>query len=86
MPVISSFYGIKIYIYYNNHNEPHFHAFYSGSEGKISIKSGELKEGDLPKHALKLIKEWIKEHKEELLENWELAIQHKKLKKIAPLE
>ena len=86
MPIVSSFYGIKIYIYYDDHNEPHFHAFYSGSEGAIAISSGKLNEGMLPKNALKLINSWRKLHKKELLENWDLASEHKKLRKIDPLE
>jgi len=40
----------------------------------------------LPKNANKLVKQWIEEHKEELINDWELAKQHEKLKKIDPLE
>ncbi|NOT77537.1 MAG: DUF4160 domain-containing protein [Bacteriovoracaceae bacterium] len=28
MPCISSFYGIRIYLYPNDHNPPHFHIKY----------------------------------------------------------
>ena len=28
MPTISMFYGIIIRMYYDDHNPPHFHAFY----------------------------------------------------------
>jgi len=86
MPSISQFYGIKIYIYYDDHNEPHFHAYYGKYEAEIAIKSGELLEGNLPPSAKKLIKQWMKVHKEDLLEDWGLAEKHEKLKKIDPLE
>ncbi len=86
MPSISSFYGITIYIYYNDHNEPHLHAIYGEYKGFISINSGVLLEGSLPPSAKKLIKEWIEKHTNELKEDWELAKEHKKLKKIAPLK
>lgn len=86
MPSISEFYGIKIYIYYDDHAEPHFHAFYSENEAKISIKSGRLIAGKLPKRAMKLIIEWMKNHKEELSENWSRAEEHKKLNNIKPLD
>lgn len=42
--------------------------------------------GKLPPHAMKLVKEWMKDHKVELEENWNLAEEHKKLKKIDPLK
>ncbi|MBR1656884.1 MAG: DUF4160 domain-containing protein [Synergistaceae bacterium] len=32
MPEISRFYGIRIYMYYDEHNPPHFHAKYDGDE------------------------------------------------------
>lgn len=35
---------------------------------------------------MKLVKEWMQNHKEELAENWRLAEEHKKLKKIDPLK
>ena len=85
MPTISEFYGIKIYIFYDDHAEPHFHAFYSEHEAKVSIKKGKLIAGDLPKRARKLIKEWMDKHQEELLANWKRAQDHKKLKEIKPL-
>lgn len=86
MPIVSQFYGIKIYIYYDDHNEPHFHAIYGEYEAEVSIKSGGLLEGNLPPSARKLVKKWIENHKDELLEDWNLARQHKVLKKIDPLE
>ena len=31
MPEISLFYGIRITMYYDDHNPPHFHAEYNGN-------------------------------------------------------
>ncbi len=86
MPTISQFYGIKIYIFYDDHNEPHFHAYYAEYEAEISIKSGNFIGGNLPPNAKKLIKKWMYEHRRELLEDWKLAREHKKLKNIEPLK
>jgi hypothetical protein len=36
MPRISTFYGIVIAIYYDDHAPPHFHAIYSGEEAVVS--------------------------------------------------
>jgi hypothetical protein len=35
MPEISRFYGIVIKMYFNDHNPPHVHAQYSGTEALI---------------------------------------------------
>lgn len=86
MPTISEFYGIKVYIFFDDHNEPHFHAYYAEHEAEISIKTGEMIEGKLPPRAAKLVKDWMRKHKKELLENWKLAQEHKKLRTIKPLE
>jgi len=42
--------------------------------------------GNLPKRAYSLVLEWAAEHREELLENWNLARQQKHPYNIKPLE
>ncbi|MGV6808174.1 MAG: DUF4160 domain-containing protein [bacterium] len=86
MPTISEFFGILIRMYYDDHNPPHFHAYYSGREAIVSIDSLEIIEGDLPQRAKALVIEWAATHRSELLEDWQLAEQHEPLKKIEPLE
>jgi hypothetical protein len=51
MPTISEFFGILIRMYYDDHNPPHFHAYYGGHEAIISIETLEIMEGSLPKRA-----------------------------------
>ena len=72
MPIISRFYGviIKMYFQQSEHNPPHIHAMYGEYVGAIDIKNGEMIEGDLPKRALSLVQEWIKQHQNELLYIW----------------
>jgi hypothetical protein len=41
--------------------------------------------GTLPKKVTALVIEWAFEHRQELMEDWELAIKKKPLKDIAPL-
>ncbi len=86
MPELSRFFGIVIGIFYREHGRPHFHAVYGEFEAVIDIESGNVISGDLPKRALNLVSEWRDTHVAELKENWELARQHKALKKIPPLE
>jgi hypothetical protein len=85
MPRISTFFGIVIWMYYNDHQPPHFHATYGGQEALILIGSGDLYEGQLSRRALRLVQEWEELHRTELMTNWELARQAQPLVAIAPL-
>ena len=58
MPYVSMFFGIIIRMFYSEHNPPHFHAEYQGSEGIFNFE-GEMLQGNIKSNtALKLIKEW----------------------------
>lgn len=46
MPRISNFYGIAVYMYYEDHAPPHFHAIYGEHEAVMEIATGEMLEGD----------------------------------------
>lgn len=85
MPEISRFYGIIIAMFFEDHNPPHFHARYAGSKVAIEIESLRVLEGQLPPRALGLVIEWASQHKNELLENWELAKIYQAPNKIDPL-
>ena len=85
MPQISSFYGIIIYLYFNDHNPPHFHAVYSGNEVIVEIHTLTVLHGYLPKRALNLVIEWASIHQEELKDAWD-ALRNKQMpNKIEPL-
>ncbi len=66
MPVISSFYGILIKMYFGDHVLPHFHAEYGEYSAQISIKGFGVIEGYLPPKALALVVEWASIHQGEL--------------------
>lgn len=85
MPEISTFYGIAIYMYINEHNPPHFHVAYQGYKALIDIKDGTVT-GSLPRRALNMVYEWLDEHKEELLANWERLSKQESPLKIEPLK
>ena len=86
MPQMSTFYGIVIAMYFNDHVPPHFHAIYAGDEATINIETGEVIDGELPRRALRLVREWAAVHCEELRANWELARQPAPLNQITPLD
>ena len=51
----------------------------------VNIKDGVVK-GEMPGRALRMILEWLDDHRPELMENWELAQNGSPLKKIEPLK
>ena len=89
MPVISMFYGIIISMYYFNnrqHKLPHIHVKYQDQEAIFSIPDGELIGGELRSNKSKLVEAWIEIHKEELMADWELAVNGQEIFKIDPLK
>jgi len=88
MPRISSFYGITIWMYYDeirHRGRPHFHARYGETEASIDIETLAIVAGDLPPRARRLVTEWGTAHRAELAENWKLARNHQPLRPIEPL-
>jgi hypothetical protein len=62
MPVISSFYGILIKMYFGDHVPPHFHADYGEFSAQIRIIDFGIEAGYLPPKALALVVEWANIH------------------------
>ena len=85
MPEISLFYGIRVTMYYDDHNPPHFHAEYNGNKAIIEIDTARCIKGALPSRQLKLILAWCVLHQDELMQNWELSKDGKPLNRINPL-
>lgn len=85
MPTISEFYGIVIRMYFMDHAPPHFHAVYGDVEAVIDIRTLELIEGFLPRRALAFVVEWASQHRDELMEDWNLCAAHKSPHPIEPL-
>jgi len=88
MPVISMFYGliIRMYAFDNDrHKSPHIHVQYAEQAAIIEIPSGAVLNGELKASKLKLVQAWIEIHQEELLANWQLAIEGQRVFNIEPL-
>ncbi len=86
MPRISQFFGILIYMYYNDHAPPHFHAEYSGNEALYEIETLRVYAGELPRRVHNLVLEWADLHRQELMEDWQRARNGETLSDIKPLE
>jgi len=88
MPLLSTFYGILLYMYWldtKQHNLPHIHAEYAEHEAVFAIEDGELLDGDMPRRQTRLIQAWIELHREELMAAWSLAVRGEAIFKIEPL-
>lgn len=58
MPEIALFRGIRITMYYDDHNPPHFHAEYGEHRCLVDIQMGCVIKGALPARQLKLVLAW----------------------------
>jgi Domain of unknown function (DUF4160) len=86
VPIISTFFGIIIRMFFDDHAPPHFHAEYHGQDAVVNF-DGKILEGEITSpRARKLIKEWALLHRFELELNWRRAKGFKALLQIAPLE
>ena len=86
VPRISHFHGITIAMHWDEsqHSRPHFHAYYGEHEASLDL-AGEIIVGTLPRRILRLVQAWAELHADELNANWELAVNKKPVKPIAPL-
>ena len=64
----------------------HFHAYYQDYKALININTLELMEGSLPKKQLRLVLAWAELHQEELIANWDIAMNSELPFKIDPLK
>lgn len=89
MPTISMFYGILVLMFFRDnrrHHLPHIHVRYQGSEAALAIEDGSVLDGSFPPKQLKLVQAWIEIHKDELMVDWELAVNGEEPFRIAPLQ
>ncbi len=89
MPVVSMFYGIIVQMYFldnRRHRMPHIHVRFQEHEAVLSIPRGTVIEGDIPPGKLRLVLAWVEIHRDELLADWELAVNGEPIFPIAPLQ
>ena len=86
MPTISTFYGLVIRMYFNDHAPPHFHVEYAEFKATVSIQTLTVASGKLPRRAQMLVPDWAELHQAELLEDWQLCMNKQQPRQIAPLQ
>jgi hypothetical protein len=86
VPIISTFFGIVIRMFYHDHEPAHFHAEHQGRQAKFDLR-GKLIVGSIrSKTALRLIEQWAVLHRADLEANWARMKAGQTLERIAPLE
>jgi hypothetical protein len=86
MPTLSVFYGIVIQMFWREHPPPHFHALYGEYEAQIDLRDLRVIRGALPRRATALVLEWAEEHRDELMEDWNLCSQLQTPRPIEPMK
>ncbi len=88
MPLLSSFYGILVYMYKEKlspHNTAHVHAVFAGDRMSIA-SNGEILAGKLPRKQQKLMEAWVALHEDEINAAWIALNEHSEVLKIRGLE
>ena len=85
MPVVALFHGIRILVYWNDHDPPHFRAQYAEHDATVDLRRGIVTAGYLPRRQLRLVLAWVELHGDELMQNWELARAGQPLRSIQGL-
>ena len=85
MPELFRFNGISIFMNFNDHPPPHFHAVYGEYQITVEIASGDI-EGSFPKNRLILVLTWYEQNKKGLMDNWISMKKTGAFTKLPPLE
>ncbi len=85
MPEICRFHKMIIYMNFNDHNPPHIHVKYNDVDCSVSITSGEVIIGDIPKKQLILIQAWIEMNRNALEFMWHNRLKEGNIFKLPPI-
>lgn len=88
MPIISTFFGIIIRMYFKDnerHHTPHFHAKYGDTSASFDF-DGNIIAGVFPPKQTKLVAAWAEIHQDELIALWEIMQTDEEYFKIKGLE
>jgi hypothetical protein len=86
VPELSRFFGIVVRMFFNEHNPPHIHVEFQDSKAVFDL-AGNMTHGGLKSRtAVRLVREWIDLHVDELREDWELARAGREPNRIVPLD
>ena len=70
MPIIATVAGVKIYMYFRDHNPPHFHAKHDGKDQAYDLEGNRLW-GKIDKKKSKKVSRWAKKNSGFLKDKWD---------------
>jgi hypothetical protein len=73
MPRIAEFEGIRLYLYFRDHNPPHVHAFYGEFEALIVIADGSILSGNLPQRQHSSVMRYLEANRVDVTSQWNAA-------------
>jgi hypothetical protein len=71
MPTIAIIAGVRLMIYPKDHLPPHLHARFAEFEVLISILTGDVLEGSMPKAKLRDVQAWLAANREHVAYVWQ---------------
>lgn len=69
MPAIKEFDGFRIYMYFADHGQPHFHIVGPGFDAKIAIDDLSVMAGEVPRGARAAL-DWAEQNNAYLMDLW----------------
>ena len=85
MPIVSTFFGIVVRMFYREHGPPHFHVEHQGEHASFTFDGKRTAGNITSRRAVRLIKRWSLANRAELEANWAKARTVRYLEQIASL-
>jgi hypothetical protein len=70
MPTIIEINSVKVYMYFEDDNPPHFHVIDGETQAKVEIATMQVLEGKLTRRAKKHVMPWAIKNKKLLNDKW----------------
>lgn len=84
MPRLCHFDGVTVWMDNMGHNPPHFHASYGEHNISVAIRDSRVLAGGLPKSKEKILFEWARSHRQDLMDRWDDSQYGRAINRIPP--
>ena len=86
MPIISTFFGIVVRVFHDDHEPPHVHVQYGEHKAVVEIATGRILAGRLPPRVRRILLEWLRLRRNEVVKAWTIAREQRIPPRVRPLE